>query len=228
MRAVRYALAVSALACFGLVAACLGEDVAPTSTAAGERGERGGPCYPNGTCNGGLVCAAGVCAVGDAGSVVITEPPKDAGAPKGEDAGAPGPVDSGGPCAVAIPALPLGPHCPGVGGVGVGACAPGVPCCTRFGSNACDSTCTPPDTLWACNARAHCGDTRCCLTTSTLERATCPAVLSNVAKSECAATAGAVCSGRQLCATSAECAPGTCIPAEFNMGGTKVVLGVCD
>jgi hypothetical protein len=222
MRTIRYALAASLLGCFGLVAACLGEGVAPTSTASGERGERGGPCYPNGTCNGGLVCAAGVCAAGDAGSVVIQEPPKVAEPSK--DAGTPVSVDSGGPCTVAIPALPVGPYCPGVG---AGACAAGVPCCTRFGSNACEASCTPPDTLWACNARVHCGDTRCCLTTSTLDLSTCPATLSNVGKSECAATAGAVCSGRQLCATSGECAPGTCIPAEFNMGGTKVTLGVC-
>ena len=219
---VRIASAAALFAAVASVAACLGEDITSSSaTTPAARGERGGPCYPNGTCNGGLLCVGGECrSDGEATDAATPATPAPTAT---ADAGSTPSVDSGSSCSVAIPTLPAGPVCPGVGS---GSCASGTPCCSKLGVNACEACTNGNDTTWACNARFHCGGKPCCLTTSTLDANTCPVTLSNVGASACEPTKPA-CDGRQLCASTAECASGTCVAAQFNMGGTKVVLGVC-
>jgi hypothetical protein len=221
-------LLVGALSVIGLIAACTGDD--PSLTGGGEspdassppgRGDRGNPCYPNGTCNADLVCRAGVCDVAG-------------GPPTGDGGGDPTIGDAGdagdsGRCGAAIKVGAAGPVC------GATTCTAGQ-CCSLLDSTMCSPNCTAEpffqanDTAYTCTAPAHCpGEGPCCLDTAAVVislATSCPALrLDKVLRTECGACAG----GQALCANDADCPPPStkCEPLAVMMGSTPVVLGLC-
>jgi hypothetical protein len=61
-----------------LISGCLPDGSSRNSSSSAERGQLGGVCYPNNTCNDGLVCSAGICRIdgalpGDLGGECLTD-----------------------------------------------------------------------------------------------------------------------------------------------------------
>ena len=80
---------VASLVVAGLIcsaASCVGND--PTVTPTTGAGTLEGPCFANGTCNGGLACVTGVCRAAEGGASIET------GTPGTDGATSDGPTDS--------------------------------------------------------------------------------------------------------------------------------------
>ncbi len=227
MRTPAVIVALSLAAAFLVVAACTAE---PTATEPGAaQGERSGPCYPNGTCNEGLVCddvsnrcvraSGGADGGGDDAGL-----PTDTTDAAAEDAG----VDAANACAVTIPPKdPNGFRCPNDATCDVG-------CCAGASSATCSElACEPDEAAFQCEAPDTCFDdvSVCCGTLVPRVGGACTNVYDVLPQQRVACRS--VCdtsTEKPLCRTQTDCPQGLrCEPSRvFLAGNAKAMnVGVC-
>ena len=210
---------LAAMAGFLAAPGCVGnapDSVAPSDTTdAGtpKAGERLGPCYPNKTCNDGLVC--------DVVNVICLLPGEPAPT---NDAGA---SDGSADAAPTIPSCNAGSYPIGSSGVQCrgAACSTTEFCCQSNGITGCDDTAAAcdPTTIWSCETSLHCASGWRCCGTLTFDQTQCSA---SGLESKCAATCA---NGQtQLCRDASECPQGMLCKAVFHArDGATDSIGVC-
>lgn len=202
-------------------------------------GAAGGACYPNGTCNAGLVCASDVCS--PPSTPPGTPPPPGAPPPPGSEGGNPpsgadggNEGGEGGPVACAPdPPAPVG-TIPCM----LDNCAGSLPACCGTGPSdlAChaktDSVCQSTNFHYECLSSAQCNDAThpyCCAFLAIAVDASCP---------KQGALNGSLCTNdptcgslRRLCdATNSMCPMGTScqgVTASVPSPSGKTTVGVC-
>jgi len=189
----------------------VGTYVACVSDTAGNGGTKGGPCYPNQTCDPGLVCQNGTCFVStgsDAGgqdSGSDTSAPKDGATDAGNDVQ---PLN----CPYTRAANPQ-PACNG------GHCS-GNNCCVGTNAESCQPQCLPADFALGCDETADCtakdaGAGRCGIVVQTTPAPKCPVTIQVPAGGSTNCTGA----GLILCAADGDCPPGaTCVSAAISIG----------
>ena len=183
-------------------------------------GSESGPCYPNGTCNVGLVCASSRCVrlEGDGGGT----PDGDASLSDSGvvDSGPDPDADSGDACT--SPAAPPPLTCEGV------RCGSGQKCCAGVGCKNAGDSCGSVSI--ECLSPSDCsGLDRCCAVADVVSESSCPTIVTNISSTKCRggpcttaevtlcyATGSTVCDGR------------ACVGGQLvgNVGGNGAV-GLC-
>lgn len=222
LRTVRSFVLASLFAGSLLFSACVGDT--PT---AGQQGAVNGPCYPNQTCDPGLVCLSGKCFFPTDGGNGLDA--GDSGSSSDSGSGSDGSSEGGDAM--------MGPQC-----FSKAQPSPNTVACAA--SN-CDVTmgfvcCAGPETCvaqscggvmavaqLACDDRADCtGNLVCCLSAAMFQPL-CPiTVYPNGSKSSCMSTCG-MGGDVQLCAVNSECPPNqVCLEMQLK-GEANITRGVC-
>jgi hypothetical protein len=188
----------------GTYVACVG-DTASTG------GSKGGPCYPNQTCDPGLVCENGACFVSTGSDGGGTDSASDTSAP-GDGA-----TDAGKDVQTLACAYTRTPN--NQPACNAGHCL-GNNCCVGTNAESCQAPCLPPDFSLGCDETADCtandaGAGRCGIVVQTTPAPTCPVTI-QVSPGGTTNCTGA---GLILCAADGDCPSGsTCVSAAISIG----------
>lgn len=198
--------------------ACVGDSAGGGSS----QGSKGGACYPNQTCDPGLVCENGTCFVSTGGDGGGTDSGTDTGAATDGATDAGKDVQTLG-CAYTR-AANAQPACDGMH------CNGGDDCCVGTSAESCQPACLPADFSLGCDETADCaardaGPGRCGIVVSTTPVPKCPVSI-QVPPGGSTNCTGA---GLILCAADSDCLSGsTCVAAQLTIGQlTPHEAGVC-
>lgn len=219
---------------FAVIALASSSAASCSSGSYGEaEGAESGPCYPNGTCNVGLLCASGRCVrfdqVSDAGTNGDADGDGGVDAPFASDAAGDGDADLG-PCSP--PSSPPAIACEDQTGSLI-SCNPNAArfCCVD--DRACADTCATNKQI-ECLSPFQCGATeRCCAlaTTNALSCATMDSFQKTTCRSGgCTGSEVSLCwgGGAQACDTGKSCAGARLVIDYGPAGGAKTIdVGFC-
>ncbi|MFO0665118.1 MAG: hypothetical protein U0174_14285 [Polyangiaceae bacterium] len=207
-------------------AACSSYTASPDDGGSGEPGARGGPCYPNATCNAGLRCEGGVCVsdeaprdASDLPDVNAKDGSSDASSSQdGADAAKPIPCDR---TDTAEP--------PGVVDCEIVSCINQSVCCGT--GHACNKPCMDQLIAMACDSSDDCpGGSRCCGShgNSATDKSVCPRKnASPVLLSNCATACNA--NEFDLCTQQSQCGLSRrCTRLDATIAGASFSLGICE
>ena len=199
-----------------------------------EEGELDGRCYPNGTCNVGLLCVGAKCAPDP--SVADADTRVDAGLPAQEDADSDGSQSRGASDAYAAGKISLLRTSPNNEPAGV---VEGVDSsCINFGTccgtnHVCTQSCTDIQVRMPCDGPEDCSQgNRCCglLGTKDIDTSACPrggsfSKLVTRCASSCLSTEVELCTGN-TCGAGQRC---TRLLATLGLGGgSNFSIGFCE
>ena len=202
-----FVLAVG-IGCVGTYVACVGDS-------AGTGGSKGGPCYPNQTCDPGLVCENGACLVSTGSDGGGTDSGSDTSAPT--DGATDAAKDAAKDVQTLNCAYTRAPN--NQTACNAGHCNIGNNCCVGTNAESCQPNCLSADFSLGCDETADCaargGADRCGIVVLTTPAPQCPVTIQvpSGGSTNCTGT------GLILCAADTDCPSGsTCVGAEITIG----------